>query len=264
MKLKTILLISILLILPFNAFAFDHSHKAFTNILQQHVKILNNGLESKVDYAALKKSPLMLNNYLKTLSDVKKDHFSTWPEEKRLAFLINAYNAFTIELILKNYPVKSIRKIGSIGSSPWKIKFIKLLGETISLDEIEHGMVREKGIYDEPRIHFALVCASTGCPALQNKAFTYDKLETMLEKGLVNFLSDKTRNRFNQKKNRFEISKIFKWYGGDFNPTYGSVKGLLTKYKRVLIVNKNDLGAAAKATKIKYLNYDWNLNKLSH
>ncbi len=262
MKLKTLLIISILLILPFRVFAFDHNHKAFTDVLQKHVHMVNNGLESKVDYAALKKDPSSLNSYLQTLTDVKKETFSKWPKEKRLAFLINAYNAFTIDLIVRNYPVKSIRKIGSFGSSPWKIKFVNLLGKTISLDDIEHGMVREKGIYDEPRIHFALVCASIGCPALQNKAFAHDRLEAMLEVGLVTFLSDRSRNRFNQKKNRFEVSKIFKWYGGDFNQKYKSVTGLLNKYSKTLVADKKELKKAGKATKINYLNYNWDLNKL--
>ena len=179
---------------------------------------------------------------------------------QRLSFLINAYNGFTIELILKNYPVKSIRKIGSFMQSPWKISFISLLGKTMSLDEIEHGLVRQKGVYDEPRIHFALVCASVSCPSLQNKAFTSDKLEFMLEKGVVDFLSDKTRNRYSHRKKIFEVSKIFKWYEDDFNVKYGSVIKLLNTYGKYLIKNEKELPLAAKTDGIKYLDYDWNLN----
>ncbi len=262
MKLKSFFIISILLVLPFNAFAFDHSHKTFTDILKKHVKMVNNGLESKVNYAALKKDPKHFNSYLESLSGVKKEDFSAWSKEKQLAFLINAYNAFTLDLIVNNYPVKSIRKIGSITTGPWKIKFVKLLGATISLDDIEHGMVRNKGAYDEPRIHFALVCASIGCPALQNKAVNPDRLEAMLEAGLVNFLSDKTRNRYNPKKKRFEVSKIFKWYGNDFNQKYTSIDGLLIKYSRYLVTDGKSLDKAGRTKKIKYLDYNWNLNKL--
>lgn len=260
---KILAILIILMMVPFTTFAFDHGHSLFTSVLDKHIKVFKNGLESKVDYAALKKDQVDLKKYLSGLSQVSQKEFDSWTKEQRLSFLINAYNGFTIELILKNYPVKSIRKIGAILQSPWKIEFIKLFGKSLALDEIEHGLVRKKGVYDEPRIHFALVCASIGCPALYNKAFTPEKLEEMLETGLVNFLSDKTRNRYNPENKSFEISKIFKWYGGDFNDRYRSVNKLLNKYATHLVENKADLAIAEKTKDIEFLDYDWNLNDIS-
>ncbi len=261
MNMKRIVsVLFILVILPYTASAFDHEHSLFTSILDKHVSVLDNGLVSKVNYSALKKEHALLNTYLSSLSKVSQKEFSSWTKDQRLAFLINAYNGFTIDLILKNYPVKSIKKIGSILQSPWGIKFVSLFGKKISLDEIEHGFVRQKGVYDEPRIHFALVCASIGCPALQNKAFTSGKLEAMLEKSLVNFLSDKTRNRYVNAEKTFEISKIFKWYGGDFNAKYGSVTKLVNTYAKYLIKSEKELSLAEKIDDINYLDYDWNLN----
>lgn len=257
---KSITLVVALLMMPYIASAFDHDHSVFDSLLKKHVKVLRNGLESKVDYLAFKQENSALKQYLTSLSAVSQKEFDSWTKEQRLSFLINAYNGFTIELILKNYPVKSIKKIGSMLQSPWKIEFISLLGETVSLDDIEHGLVRKKGVYDEPRIHFALVCASIGCPALHNNAFTGDRLETMLEKGLVSFLSDNTRNRYHHGEKRFEVSKIFKWYGGDFKERYGSVNQLLNRYGKYLVSSEKELRFAKKADDIEFLDYDWNLN----
>jgi len=260
MKKNILLILFVFLICPSAASAFDHGHTTFDSLLKKHVKLLRNGRESKVNYSGFKKDRAKFNKYLLSLSSVTEDEFHSWPVKKRLSFLINAYNAFTIDLIIKYYPVTSIKKIGSPMQSPWKIKFITIFGKYISLDEIEHGMIRKKSVYDEPRIHFTLVCASIGCPALQNKAFTYERLERMLENGIVNFLSDKTRNRYNHGKKTFEISKIFKWYGEDFNKKYGSVTKLLNIYSKNLVNNENELPHAEKTASIKFLEYNWNLN----
>jgi hypothetical protein len=253
-------LLAAVVVQPRFASAFDHKHTVFDNFLKKHVYLSENGLESKVDYKAIKNEPDLLNNYLASLSLVAESEFSQWSEKKRLAFLINAYNAFTIDLIIKNYPVKSIRKIGAIMQSPWKIDFIPLFGTTISLDELEHGLIRAKGVYDEPRIHFALVCASIGCPALHNRAFTADNLEGMLEEGMINFLSDKSRNRYNHEKDTFEVSGIFKWYNEDFRKKYGSVNRLLNNYSKYLVYNGKEFFMAEKTMNIRYLDYDWGLN----
>jgi len=262
MKINIPLTLAVFFLLPFSVSAFDHKHTTFTSLLEKHVIMTKNGQESRVNYSALKKDYETLKKYLSSLSSVTQREFHSWPEEKRLSFLINTYNAFTIDLILKHYPVTSIQKTGSLMRNPWKIKFINLYGKTISLDDLEHGLVRQKGVYDEPRIHFALVCASIGCPALQNKAFTYDQLEVMLEKGLVNFLSDKTRNRYNSEKKSFEVSKIFKWFGGDFEKKYGSVINLLNTHSKYLVKDEKALPSAEETNNIKFLNYDWNLNDI--
>lgn len=261
MNTTHILSIVFFIIFTGNALAFDQSHSAWNSLLEKHVVMLNEGRASKVNYSDFKKDVAMLDMYLTGLSSVSLNNYNLWRENQKLAFLINAYNAFTIKLILEHYPVKSIKDIGSFFKSPWKIEFISLFGKTVSLDDIEHGMIRLKGVFDEPRIHVALVCASVGCPALKNAAFTSENLENLLESGLVSFLSDKSRNRFNCKKGVFQVSKIFKWYGGDFNLRYGSVYGLLKKYDRYLVHNDSErLIISQKKVKIEYLDYNWNLN----
>lgn len=262
MKINIILILAVFLLLPFNASAFDHQHTDFNTLLEKHVKKINKGLESRVDYAAFKKDHAALTKYLSSLSEITEDGFYAWPVKQRLSFLINLYNACTIDLIVKNYPVTSIKKIGFLFQSPWKIRFIKLFGKTISLDDVEHGLIRQKGVYDEPRIHFALVCASIGCPALPDKAFRYDRLEKMLQEGLVTFLSDKTRNRYKHETASFEISKIFQWYGDDFNKNYGSVADLLNRYSKYLTEDGKELPSETKKAYISFLDYDWNLNDI--
>ena len=186
-----------------------------------------------------------------------------------MAFLINAYNAFTIELILTKYPdVKSIKDLGSTFSSPWKKSFFKLLGEERNLDWIEHDKLRPTGKnivnggYQDPRIHVAIVCASIGCPALPPEAFTAAKLDTQLESGMVKFVGDKTRNRFEGGK--LQVSSIFKWFKDDFEKGYkgfGKVEDVFAKYADAL---SSDAAAQAqiraKSVSISHLDYDWSLN----
>ncbi|MCP3927347.1 MAG: DUF547 domain-containing protein [Desulfobacterales bacterium] len=253
--MKKNIILTLLLIYPFVAHTFDHNHTLYDNILKKNIKLIDKGIQSKVNYSALKKDSKKFEKYLTQLSAVTKKEFDSWSKNQQLSFLINAYNAFTIELILKNYPVKSIKETGSFFKGPWKVKFINLIGKKISLDDIEHELIRKKGIYDEPRIHFAVVCASIGCPAIQNEAFTAEKLDLMLEKGLINFLSDQTRNRYNKREKVFEVSKIFKWYDGDFKKRYGSVIKLLNSYGKYITAKPSK-----NITDIEYLNYDWNLN----
>ena len=155
----------------------------------------------------------MLDDY----SKVPKAEFDAWTKPQQQAFLINAYNAFTVEKILTRYPdLKSIRDFGSVFGNPWKDKFFTLFGQPSYLDQIEHEILRKEGVYDEPRVHVAVVCASIGCPMLRNEAFIADKLEAQLEDGMRRFLSDRTRNRYNPQTKKLEISKIFDWYGKDF------------------------------------------------
>ena len=169
--------------------AFDHGHSRWTNVLQKYVTV--EGAKSRVNYARLKTDQNELNFYLKELESVTLENFRTFDKGERLAFLINAYNALTVKLILDNYPIKSIRKIGSLFSSAWKIQFFTLFGEKLYLDNIEQGLIRQttEAIrelppvvrsalvpFNEPRIHFALNCASKSCPMLQPQAFIPAKL----------------------------------------------------------------------------------------
>jgi hypothetical protein len=233
----------LLLALTSSVFAFDHSHKVFTEVLQQNVSIKDK--QSLVDYKGLKSSPGKLNGYLESLSSVKVNSYNSFSEDQKLAFLINAYNAFTLKLIIDNYPLESIKDIGSIFSGPWDKKFFTLLGKKKTLNNIEHGMIRKK--FNEPRIHFAVNCASIGCPSLANTAFTADKLDIQLETAANNFMSNPTKNY--AKDNTLYLSKIFDWYGKDFKEIGGFVDYAKKKLK------------VSGKVKYSFLDYSWKLNE---
>ena len=236
------------------AFAFDHSHAQFDKVLKDVV--VQTGKFSRVKYQDLKKNPKLLEEYLAALSAVQQSEFKGFQENERLAFLINAYNAFTLKLIIDNYPVKSIKEIGGIFSSPWKRKFFKLLGEDFHLDRIEHDIIRKD--FDEPRIHFAVNCASIGCPPLAPFAFVAAKLDEQLEQVTLNFISDSSQNRWNAAKRSFEISSIFKWYGSDFNRKHTNHGAFLATKMGLPAETRKD--ALAGRVKYDYLDYDWSLN----
>ncbi len=234
------------LILSFSAHAFDHSHKEWNEILQKNTKLVKS--QVLVDYKGIKKSPGKFNAYLKSLSGVGKKEFYSFNKKQQLSFWINAYNAFTVKIIVDNYPVKSIKDIGSIFSSTWSKKFISLLGKKMSLDQIEHGTIRKE--FKEPRIHFAVNCASIGCPSLYREAFIATKLEEQLQAATVHFMNNKEKNYL--KKDTYYISKIFDWYGEDFDKYTMGVKNFVGKHIK---------STSGKKMSIKYLDYDWNLNE---
>lgn len=237
--------------------AFDHQHSDLTNILKQVVVAIPGS--TAVDYAQIKKKHLgALDSYLKKLSSVSNTTYKKWNRNEKMAFLINAYNAFTIKLILNHYPVDSIKDIGGLFSSPWKKEFFTLLGKKRHLDYVEHTRLRPD--FKEPRIHFAVNCASIGCPALRNEAFTAKKLDKQLEEQTFLFLQDSSRNRFNLKEKELEISKIFSWFEKDFLVKEKSVAAFVAPYiskdpkvQKVLSDPKSDID-------IDYLSYDWDLN----
>lgn len=246
------------------AAAFDHQHSAWDKLLKQHVIWTDNGTASQVKYTGFQQDAQALQAYLTTLSNVEQAEFDRWSKAQQLAFLINAYNAFTIQLILTQYPVKSIKDLGSLVQSPWKKRFFTLLGQERHLDDIEHGMIRKKGVYAEPRIHVALVCASIGCPALRSEAFTAQRLEAQLEDSLRRFLADKSRNRYNPDTGSLEVSKIFDWYKEDFTSGYrgfDSLAGVFAKYAELLAdTPEGQQRIRAGNPRITYLDYDWKLN----
>ena len=205
--MKQMIFSLIILVLGSSAHAFDHTHAAWDKILKKHVKVFKH--HSQFDYKAAKASDnAAIKEYANSLSAVKKKDFDTWSKERKLSFLINAYNVFTIQLILDNYPVKSIKKTTLF--SPFSKDFFKLFGEERSLGELEHEMIRKW--FKEARIHFAIVCASIGCPALQNTAFNESNLEELLEKGSKDFMSDRSRNYYDAKESVLKLSKIFDWF----------------------------------------------------
>ena len=238
-------------------------HQPWQALLTQHVSPINDGHSSQVNYAGMKTDHAKLTAYLTALGKIDKQTFEQWPALQQLSFLINAYNAWTVELILSAYPdIKSIKDLGSFFSSPWSKKFIPLLGETRSLDNIEHELIRGDNKYGDPRIHFAVNCASIGCPALREEAYTAEKLEQQLEQQTVRFLSDKTRNRFN--KAEMELSSIFKWYQEDFSLGFrasDSLSAFILLYAESLgLMPEQQALLKAKKMDVDYLPYDWQLN----
>ena len=244
---------------------FDHSYKGWDDLLKKHVKYVENGNASRVDYAGFAKDRAALKAVLAGYSAVPKAEFDKWPKPQQQAFLVNAYNAFTVELILTRYPdLKSIRDLGSLLSKPWSKKFFTLFGQETNLDNIEHDMLRKDGVYDDPRVHVAVVCASIGCPMLRNEAFTAANLEASLEDGMKRFLSDRTRNRFNAQSKKLEVSKIFDWYGKDFDKGhkgFTSVKATMAKYADQLADAPADRALVRdQKSDVTFLDYDWSLN----
>jgi hypothetical protein len=253
-KIQNSFLVALLIFLPMALFAngFDHSHKRFDVIVKKFVKSGN------VDYKSLKKDRDSLNQYLDSLSSVSEKDFDKFSEKEQLAFLINAYNAFTLDLIVKNYPVKSIGDIGGpvrlvnlARGTPWKKFTFPLLGKERNLDWIEHGKLRVS--YKEPRIHFAINCASIGCPLLKNEAYTAGKLESQLTAATKGFLLEKNKNRYDAKSNTLHMSKIFDWFADDFIKDSGTVLKFVQKYSDEKIPDN---------AKINYTDYDWSLNEV--
>jgi len=246
-----------------HAQAFDHSHAAWDALLKKHVRWLPDGKQSRVDYAGFAKDRAELKHVLDGYSAVPKADFESWPQAQRMAFLINAYNAFTVEAIFAKYPdLKSIRELGLFNRGPWKNEFFTLLGERHHLDWIEHEQLRPR--YGDPRVHTAVNCASIGCPALRDEAFTAGKLEAQLEDGMVRFLGDRTRNRMRDGK--LEVSSIFKWFREDFErgqKGFSKVEDVFARYA-VQLTDKPEEQAAlkAKAVAVSHLDYDWSLNSV--
>ena len=237
---------------------------AWDGLLQACVEDINGGASTAVDYDCFAAKRGELRGYLASLAQVDATAFASLPRDERLAFLINAYNAWTVELILTEWPdLASIRDLGSLFSSPWKKEFIPLLGGTRSLDDIEHGMIRKEGSYDEPRIHFAVNCASIGCPALRREAYRGDRLEEQLEDQTQRFLGDRSRNRL--RDGRLEITSLFKWYGDDFAEGWrgaDTLRSFLALYAPALGLDeaaRRDLESGN--LKLRFLDYDWSLNR---
>ncbi len=245
------------------AAAFDHSHAAWSALLKKHVVLLDGGKGSQVRYAGMAADRTMLKAYLAQLSAVTPAAVDAFSKPQQMAFLINAYNAFTVELILTRYPkLDSIRDLGSLLTKPWSIKNVPLLGTTLTLDNIEHDNLRAKGRFDDPRIHFAVNCASIGCPMLREEAFVADRLDLQLDEQTQRFLSDRSRNRYADGK--LEVSRIFDWYGGDFKLGHkgiGSLPAFFARYAALLADAPADRERVkAQGVPIGFLDYDWKLN----
>jgi hypothetical protein len=251
---------------------FDHEHKAWTALLGKHIVLIDGGKASQVRYAGMQKDHAQLKIYLELLSKVPEREFKGWSKSRQLAFLINAYNAFAVEKILTRYPdIKSVWDFGKLFGNPFKDKFFTLFGREFSLDMVEHDTIRAKGVYDDPRIHFAVNCASVGCPMLREEAYVADRLGMQLEEQTRRFLSDRTRNRYASAEGALEVSKIFDWYKEDWTGGYRGFDGkgppaasreqFFAAYADFLADWPEDQARVReRKVAIRFLDYDWYLN----
>jgi Protein of unknown function, DUF547 len=252
--------------------SFDHTHSDFDSLLKSYVH------DSRVEYKGIIKSSDKLDAYLRHLSSVSETRYENWSEEQKLAFWINAYNAFTIKAIVDNYPIKrgftlkglfvssnSILQIPGVWSD---LKF-RAVGRLITLEEIEHEILRKQ--FNEPRIHFAINCASKGCPNLGSEAYRPDIVYEQLESQAIDFINDPVKGVYiDEEKNEVKVSKIFKWFGDDFIKNYGNTELFSNRNEKesaVLNVVLRYLQSEAQRNfllknnfKISYLSYDWSLN----
>jgi Protein of unknown function, DUF547 len=244
-RMLKMILFSVLIGNTFNIDAQEHlKHTKWTALLQKYVK--DDGM---LNYSGLKKEESKLDDYLKVLSSNHPK--ASWKKNDRLAFWINAYNAFTVKLIIKSYPVKSIKDLGGSiykVNTPWDIKFIRIGNETYDLNNIEHGIIRKK--FEEPRIHFAVNCASVSCPNLRNEAYVGNRLDKQLNEQAKSFINDKSKNVISGKK--AQLSKIFRWFKGDFSKKDSNFIKFINSYSDIKIT---------KSTIIEYLDYSWKLNE---
>jgi hypothetical protein len=230
----------------------DHEHTAWTSVLSTYVKA------GEVDYGGMKeRGQPALEAYLRALETVRPADYAGFTREQRLAFWVNAYNAYMVRLILDHYPIKSVRKIGFLPLAAFRERFIHLKAvgnEVMSLNDIEHTHLREK--LKDPRIHFAIVCASKSCPVLQSEAYRASTIDAQLDAAARGFLADRLRNHIDPATGTADVSSIFEWFRKDFTQggkTLGDFMALYTEPPVAEFLRK-------KGDDVGLLDYDWSLN----
>jgi len=226
----------------------DYSSR-FDHVLHRYVS--DDGL---VDYKGLK-GDTEFPEFIQYLADADPDLLET--DNDRLAFWINAYNAFVLSGVIEAYPVKSVLKIGIIPHSFFRLKKFQTKHGGITLNNLEGKKIREA--FNEPRIHFAVNCASGGCPKLVPMIYKSATLEQQLDERAKEFINNRKKNYLDKENGILYLSRIFKWYEGDFTKDNGSLENYIIKY-----LNKNDAEYITKnSIKIEYLEYDWDLNDIN-
>lgn len=243
MSIATTMMIAGLWFAVAGAHAAQVDHSLFASLLSRHVK------DGDVDYRGFKKNEALLDRYLDTLAAVDPDALSP---EGQFAFYANAYNAWTIKLILSRYPdIRSIKDLGSLFRSPWKKKVARINGGLLTLDQIEHDILRKR--FKDPRVHFAVNCASRSCPPLQGEPFTESRLDEQLNRAARAFINDPRFNRL--EGDTLWVSKIFDWFAEDFND---DVIGYLIQFAEPALADQ--LKENQGRVDVRYLDYDWSLN----
>ena len=237
-------------------FAAVPDHALFSEVLAAHVK------DGRVDYKTLK-DDARLPLYLQQLAATDPEKLPAGADQ--LAFWLNAYNAYTLKLIIDRRPTKSITQIGhgglALGSllktTAWDIRFAEIGGRKYTLNEIEHEVIRRR--FQDPRAHFALNCASDSCPVLRQEAYTSDKLDQQLDDQAREFLGDPTRNRFDLTTKTAWLSSLFSWYQKDFGEDEHATLLAAAKYAPAEI--RRAIEADPAGWTVKHLAYDWSLNE---
>jgi hypothetical protein len=258
MHLKRIKIISLFLgiyvtvLFPFSAFASDYS--LWQNFLNLYLK------DGLVNYSAVQSNPVLFQTVVSHLENLKKDAYDRWSPDAKKAFWINAYNIEAIKLVLDHYPLK--RSLGlqairypssSIQQIPdvWNQEALTILEKKVSLNYIENEILRKE--FQDPRIHFAIVCASLGCPVLRDEPYVSDRLDSQLDDAVAKFLQDRKKFNYDAHNNTFSLSPIFKWFKEDFEKVGGSIAFI----KKHIPQNRN----LPDSGKIQWLDYDWSLNE---
>ena len=277
MRDKYILIVCLSALITNTIFAVEQDKQRFS--YDDYAAVLKNYVNNKgkVNYKKLKAQSQKLESFVATMDKLDPNNYSKWNDKEKIAFWLNAYNAFTLKAIVNNYPIKSnffksmyypknsIRQIPGV----WDKITFKVMGKDYTLEQIEHKILREE--FKEPRIHMAMVCAAMGCPSLRNEPYIAKKLDQQLDGQSRKFLANPEKFRFDSKKRVLHISPIFKWFADDFVKTKAKKKPS-TRYsnKEAAILefvssysNKDHafFDPSKKAVRIKYLDYDWSLNE---
>ena len=221
--------------------AVDHS--IFAELLGRYV---HNG---QVNYDGFQLEEDKLDRYLAVLEAVDPQTLS---KNEKFAYYANAYNAWTVKVILSKYPkIGSIKELGIFNTGPWKKKIVRLNGQVLSLDNIEHDIMRPQ--FKDPRVHFAINCAAYSCPPLRSEPYIGSRLDAQLDDATKAFINNPGRNYL--QGDTLYVSKIFKWFAEDFNDDPYS---FVLQYAEGRF--KSELVARGAGVKVKYLPYDWSLN----
>lgn len=233
-----------------NQTAIDHSQ--WQALIDEYVSAHKDGI-NRVDYALLKKNDAdTLSNYLKSLQEIDPRDYN---KKQQFAYWVNLYNAATVQLIITNYPVKSIRKIkdGFLSFGPWDIQWLKVGNEKLSLNDVEHRILRP--IWQDNRIHYAVNCASMGCPNLDKNAFTAENAENVLNQAASDYINHPRGVKI--EKDKLTVSSIYKWYLEDFNTSESTLIAHLKKFAKPRL--KSQLNTL-KNDSFDH-DYDWSLNE---
>ena len=228
--------IILLLLISATSFAQNFDYKSYNQFLGKYVSNKGN-----VNYDKIKTNKIELDAIIAKFD--KMQPTDKWSKNEKLAYYINVYNAYTLKVVIDNYPTKSIKDIDNV----WDKKSITSGKTKISLSDVEHKILRKM---NEPRIHFAINCASFSCPNLLNEAYLPEIINKQLETVTKSFINDKTKNTITSSE--IKISEIFNWFGGDFKTKKTSLIDFLNKYSTIKIDKK---------AKVKFLDYNWSLNK---